>query len=77
MQFPSDLFVQIVALKTRLTSSIVASAPIRFLRVISYHVFYLDFCWGGYKMSGFGRELGMQAMDLYTQVKSVFVDLNM
>jgi acyl-CoA reductase-like NAD-dependent aldehyde dehydrogenase len=32
---------------------------------------------GGYKMSGFGRELGMQAMDLYTQVKSVFVDLNM
>jgi len=28
-------------------------------------------------MSGFGRELGKQAMDLYTQVKSVFVDLNM
>jgi acyl-CoA reductase-like NAD-dependent aldehyde dehydrogenase len=32
---------------------------------------------GGYKMNGFGRELGKQAMDLYTQVKSVFVDLNM
>ncbi len=31
---------------------------------------------GGYKMSGFGRELGMHALDLYTQVKSVWVDLN-
>ncbi len=36
-----------------------------------------DSPFGGYKMSGFGRDLGMQAMDLYTQVKSVFVDLNM
>jgi acyl-CoA reductase-like NAD-dependent aldehyde dehydrogenase len=31
---------------------------------------------GGYKMSGFGRELGEHALDLYTQVKSVWVDLN-
>lgn len=31
---------------------------------------------GGYKESGFGRELGAQALDLYTQVKSVWVDLN-
>jgi betaine-aldehyde dehydrogenase len=30
---------------------------------------------GGYKMSGMGRELGMHAMDLYTEVKNVFVDL--
>ena len=30
---------------------------------------------GGYKMSGNGRELGMHAMDLYTEVKNVFVDL--
>jgi acyl-CoA reductase-like NAD-dependent aldehyde dehydrogenase len=30
---------------------------------------------GGYKMSGIGRELGMHAMELYTQVKNVFVDL--
>jgi betaine-aldehyde dehydrogenase len=27
---------------------------------------------GGYKQSGFGRELGMQAMDGYSEVKSVF-----
>jgi len=30
---------------------------------------------GGYKMSGIGRELGMHAMELYTEVKNVFVDL--
>jgi aldehyde dehydrogenase (NAD+) len=43
----------------------------------SYHNYDMGSPFGGYKMSGFGRELGMQAMDLYTQVKSVFVDLNM
>lgn len=30
---------------------------------------------GGYKMSGFGRELGVHALELYTQVKSVWVSL--
>jgi len=30
---------------------------------------------GGYKMSGVGRELGMHAVELYTEVKNVFVDL--
>ena len=30
---------------------------------------------GGYKMSGIGRELGMHALELYTEVKNVFVDL--
>jgi aldehyde dehydrogenase (NAD+) len=31
---------------------------------------------GGYKQSGFGRELGEYSLDLYTQIKSVWVDLN-
>jgi acyl-CoA reductase-like NAD-dependent aldehyde dehydrogenase len=31
---------------------------------------------GGYKQSGYGRELGKHALDLYTQVKSVWVDLS-
>ena len=31
---------------------------------------------GGYKMSGIGRELGMHAIELYTEVKNVFVDLS-
>jgi acyl-CoA reductase-like NAD-dependent aldehyde dehydrogenase len=30
---------------------------------------------GGYKQSGFGRELGPQSIDLYTQIKSVYVKL--
>jgi acyl-CoA reductase-like NAD-dependent aldehyde dehydrogenase len=30
---------------------------------------------GGYKMSGIGRELGMAALDLYTETKNVFIDL--
>ena len=30
---------------------------------------------GGYKMSGYGRELGMHALEHYTQVKTVWVNL--
>jgi acyl-CoA reductase-like NAD-dependent aldehyde dehydrogenase len=30
---------------------------------------------GGYKMSGYGRELSMHALEHYTQVKSVWVNL--
>jgi len=31
--------------------------------------------WGGYKQSGWGRELGPSALDLYTEVKNVIVDI--
>jgi len=31
---------------------------------------------GGFKKSGFGRELGIEALDLYTQTKCVWIDLN-
>ena len=31
---------------------------------------------GGCKMSGFGRELGAASIELYTQLKSVWVDLS-
>ena len=31
---------------------------------------------GGYKDSGFGRELGQASLDAYTQIKTVLVDLN-
>jgi acyl-CoA reductase-like NAD-dependent aldehyde dehydrogenase len=30
---------------------------------------------GGYKQSGFGRELGKYSLDLYTQIKSVYTKL--
>ena len=33
--------------------------------------------YGGYKLSGFGRELGLHCLlDLYTQVKNVHIDIS-
>jgi acyl-CoA reductase-like NAD-dependent aldehyde dehydrogenase len=35
----------------------------------------LEAPYGGYKQSGMGRELGMAALELYTEVKNVYVEL--
>lgn len=35
----------------------------------------VDAPWGGVKGSGFGRELGLEVLDDYTQIKSVYVEL--
>ncbi len=32
--------------------------------------------WGGFKQSGWGRELGPHALDLYTEIKNVIVDIS-
>jgi acyl-CoA reductase-like NAD-dependent aldehyde dehydrogenase len=32
--------------------------------------------WGGFKQSGWGRELGPYALDLYTEIKNVIVDIS-
>ncbi len=40
-----------------------------------YNVFDAAAPFGGYKESGYGRELGLYALDLYTQVKSVWLKL--
>lgn len=42
----------------------------------TYNVYDPTMPFGGFKQSGFGRELGLEALDLYTQTKSVWVDLN-
>jgi acyl-CoA reductase-like NAD-dependent aldehyde dehydrogenase len=44
--------------------------------VNTYHPLDAASPFGGYKQSGYGRELGANALDLYTQVKSVWVDLS-
>jgi phenylacetaldehyde dehydrogenase len=40
-----------------------------------YNVLDATSSWGGFKQSGWGRELGPLALDLYTEVKSVVLDI--
>src|SRR5712691_683891 len=41
-----------------------------------YHIVDPVTPWGGYKQSGWGRELGPYALDLYTETKNVIVDIS-
>lgn len=41
----------------------------------NYNLNPVEVPFGGYKMSGVGRELGEDAIDYYTQVKSVYVEM--
>lgn len=43
------------------------------LSVNSNSSVFVEAPFGGFKMSGIGRELGMKALDLYTEVKNVFI----
>jgi acyl-CoA reductase-like NAD-dependent aldehyde dehydrogenase len=43
--------------------------------VNTYNVYDTAMPFGGYKQSGFGRELGLHALEHYTQLKSVWIDL--
>jgi len=45
------------------------------LSVNTNNAIHTEAPFGGYKMSGTGRELGMHALELYTEIKNVFVDL--
>ena len=42
----------------------------------TYNVYDTAAPFGGYKQSGFGREMSAHALEHYTQVKTVWVDLN-
>jgi acyl-CoA reductase-like NAD-dependent aldehyde dehydrogenase len=44
--------------------------------VNTYNVYDPASPFGGYRQSGFGRDLGVHALEGYTQVKSVWVDLS-
>jgi aldehyde dehydrogenase (NAD+) len=41
----------------------------------TYNAFDMGSSWGGFKQSGIGRELGRHALELYTELKSVWVQL--
>lgn len=41
----------------------------------TYNFLFNEAPFGGYKQSGFGRELGLQALEMYTETKTVCVDL--
>jgi aldehyde dehydrogenase (NAD+) len=43
----------------------------------TYNIYDTAAPFGGYKQSGFGREMSAHALEHYTQIKSVWVDLNM
>jgi acyl-CoA reductase-like NAD-dependent aldehyde dehydrogenase len=45
------------------------------LSVNSNSSVHIEAPFGGYKMSGTGRELGMHALELYTELKNVYVDI--
>ncbi|HEU4674202.1 MAG TPA: aldehyde dehydrogenase family protein [Candidatus Limnocylindrales bacterium] len=45
------------------------------LSINTNQAIHTEAAFGGYRMSGIGRELGMAALDLYTEIKNVFVDL--
>lgn len=44
--------------------------------VNAYHNTYTECPWGGYKQSGWGRELGTFGLDAYTEVKQINVNLD-
>jgi betaine-aldehyde dehydrogenase len=42
----------------------------------AFHFTFNEVPWGGYKQSGFGRELGTHGYDAYTEVKQITTNLN-
>ena len=44
-------------------------------RSTTNHSIHVEAPFGGYKQSGIGRELGMYGLELYTEVKNVYVEL--
>ena len=45
------------------------------MHVNSYHVFSAELPFGGYKQSGWGREMGEEVLNAYLETKAVIVAL--
>src|SRR5262249_4213360 len=56
--------------------AVAARIPAGTVWVNTYNVFDQASPFGGYKQSGFGREMGQHALELYTETKSVWVALS-
>ena len=69
--FPSILFRDLQQAH-RVASQLEAGS----LYINNYNVYPVGVPFGGYKKSGLGRENGPEALDYYTQVKSVYVEMN-
>jgi aldehyde dehydrogenase (NAD+) len=41
----------------------------------TYRVVHFAVPFGGFKLSGYGRELGVNALDDYSEVKSIWTDV--
>ncbi|MDE3180172.1 MAG: aldehyde dehydrogenase family protein [Acidobacteriota bacterium] len=68
----SAVWTRDVALAHRVARKIKAGS----VWINDYNCFDSASPFGGYKQSGFGREMGPQALESYTQVKSVWVSLD-
>ncbi len=44
--------------------------------IVSFGSVHTEAPFGGMKQSGMGRELGMHALDHYTELKNIYIDLS-
>jgi phenylacetaldehyde dehydrogenase len=68
----AGIFTQDVKRAHRVAAQIEAGT----IWVNTYGMFDAAIPYGGFKLSGFGKELGREALDLYLQTKTVWVDLS-
>jgi acyl-CoA reductase-like NAD-dependent aldehyde dehydrogenase len=68
----SAVWTRDIAVAHRLAQQIKAGS----VWINAYNCFDSSSPFGGYKQSGFGREMGAHALESYTQVKSVWVSLD-
>lgn len=54
----------------------IAQLQAGFCWINTYNLYPPELPFGGYKMSGIGREGGQAAINHYTQLKTVYVEMN-